>query len=178
MNKISMGVAILFAALGLIVLSHIDLAWNHLVLIFFMGITTLLISIDAEQQVLPELLCYVLLWGGLIVNLDDAIVPLDEAVLGAVWGYLLLWMVYWIFKAVSQKEGLGYGDFKLMAALGAWVGWGALPFLIMSASLLTVLFQSFTYFFYHRDLARPIAFGPSLILVSWGILSLECEKFF
>ncbi len=83
--------------------------------------------IDADTQLLPDDLTLPLLWLGLLVNLQATFVPLSDAVIGAAAGYLSLWSIYWLFKLVTGKEGMGYGDFKLLAALGAWLGWSILP---------------------------------------------------
>ncbi|MGI4848819.1 MAG: prepilin peptidase, partial [Janthinobacterium lividum] len=88
----------------------------------FLYLLIALTFIDADTQLLPDDLTLALLWGGLLVNLGGAIVPLQEAVIGAAAGYLALWLVYWTYKLATGKEGMGYGDFKLLAALGAWMG--------------------------------------------------------
>ncbi len=82
--------------------------------------------VDIDTQYLPDDLTLPLLWGGLVANLAGLFVPLQEAVVGAIAGYLVLWSIYWLFKLIRGKEGMGYGDFKLLAALGAWLGWKAL----------------------------------------------------
>ena len=91
--------------------------------------------IDAETNLLPDDLTLSLLWLGLLVNLNGTFVSLQSAVIGAVAGYLCLWTIYWLFKLCTGKEGMGYGDFKLLAALGAWMGWAMLPQLILLASV-------------------------------------------
>jgi leader peptidase (prepilin peptidase)/N-methyltransferase len=91
--------------------------------------------IDYDTKTLPDDLTYPLLWIGLLVNLSPTFVPLRDAVIGAAAGYLALWSVYWLFKLVTGKEGMGYGDFKLLAALGAWFGWQMLPTIIILSSV-------------------------------------------
>lgn len=104
--------------------------------IVFVLVLLALAWIDAETGLLPDLLTLPLLWLGLLVNLNGVFVPLQDAVLGAVAGYLLLWCVYWGFLLYTGREGMGQGDLKLLAALGAWLGWAALPWvLLISASL-------------------------------------------
>lgn len=106
------------------------------VAIVFVLVLLALAWIDAETGLLPDLLTLPLLWLGLLVNLNGGFVPLSDAVLGAVSGYLVLWCVYWAFLLSTGREGMGYGDFKLLAAMGAWLGWAALPWvLLLSASL-------------------------------------------
>ena len=83
--------------------------------------------IDIDTQLLPDDITLPLLWAGLLLNLVGGFVPLQDAVIGAMAGYLLLWSIYWLFKLLTGKEGMGYGDFKLLAALGAWFGWQAIP---------------------------------------------------
>jgi leader peptidase (prepilin peptidase)/N-methyltransferase len=91
--------------------------------------------IDADTQLLPDDLTLPLLWLGLLVNLNGTFTSLPSAVIGAVAGYLSLWSIYWIFKLATGKEGMGYGDFKLLAALGAWMGWSMLPVIILLSSV-------------------------------------------
>ena len=93
-----------------------------------------LTGIDLDTQLLPDTITLPLLWIGLGVNLFDIWAPLSSAVLGAMLGYGSLWSVYWLFKWVTGKEGMGYGDFKLLAALGAWFGWQAVPMMILLSS--------------------------------------------
>lgn len=91
--------------------------------------------IDAQTQLLPDSLTLLLLWAGLLFALLGVTVPLADAVVGAMAGYLCLWSVYWLFKLATGKEGMGYGDFKLLAALGAWLGWSMLPLVVLLSSL-------------------------------------------
>src|SRR4051812_31010284 len=91
--------------------------------------------IDFDTQLLPDNMTLPLLWGGLIANLWGLFVPLPAAVIGAVAGYLTLWSIYWLFKLIRGKEGMGYGDFKLLAALGAWLGWQMLPVIVLLSSV-------------------------------------------
>ncbi|MDO8826473.1 A24 family peptidase [Methylophaga sp.] len=128
--------------------------------------------IDADHQLLPDSITLPLLWLGLIFNLFEVYTDINSAVIGAIAGYLALWLVYHAFRLVTGKEGMGYGDFKLLAALGAWMGWQALPMIILLSSLvgaivgisLILLKQQ------HRD--NPIPFGPYLAAAGW--LALVC----
>ncbi len=126
-----------------------------------------LLAIDLEQMLLPDVLTLPLLWLGLLANLHGAIAPLADAVVGAVTGYLFLWIFYWSFLLLSGKEGLGYGDFKLLAALGAWCGWQRLPILLTAASLAGIgLFLLLRLTGRLReDGAFP--FGPCLAIAGW-----------
>ena len=94
-----------------------------------------LTAIDLDHQLLPDSLTLPLLWIGLLLNMMGTFTSLESALLGAVFGYLSLWSVYWLFKIVTGKEGMGYGDFKLLAALGAWFGLAALPTIVLLSSL-------------------------------------------
>ncbi|WP_148180612.1 prepilin peptidase, partial [Klebsiella pneumoniae] len=93
--------------------------------LLLLSVLLILATIDAQTQLLPDGLTLPLLWAGLLFNLSDTFAPLAEAVIGAMAGYLSLWSVYWVFRLLTGKEALGYGDFKLLAALGAWLGWQA-----------------------------------------------------
>lgn len=123
--------------------------------------------IDWQHQILPDDLTLPLIWLGLIFNLQGLFAPLDAAVLGAVIGYLSFWTLFWAFKWFSGKEGLGYGDFKLMAALGAWFGFGALPFLILISSLLGLALAIYFKLCDRQDFSKPLAFGPCLMVAAW-----------
>lgn len=112
-----------FAALALVFGQSTQLV---LAAIFALALLTLAL-IDARFYVLPDLLTLPLLWLGLLINTQSYFAAIADAVLGAAMGYLSLWTIYWLFKLLRNKEGLGYGDFKLTAAVGAWLGWQALP---------------------------------------------------
>lgn len=118
--------------------------------------------IDFDTQLLPDDLTYPLLWAGLLMNINATFVPLQDAVIGAAAGYLVLWAVYWVFKLATGKEGMGYGDFKLLAALGAWLGWTALPTIILLSSVVGALVGISLIVFARRGRDKPIPFGPYL----------------
>lgn len=118
--------------------------------------------IDIREQLLPDSLTLPLLWAGLVFNLNGTFAPLPEAVVGAVAGYLALWLVYHAFRLLTGKEGMGYGDFKLLAAIGAWLGWQVLPVVILFASLVGVATGIGMIVFLGRDRQLPIPFGPYL----------------
>ena len=121
-----------------------------------------LTMIDADTQYLPDDLTLPLLWAGLLVNLFGLFAPLYDAVIGAIAGYVSLWSVYWIFKIVRRKEGMGYGDFKLLAALGAWLGWEALLPIVLVSSIAGAVVGIALIVFKGRDHAVPFAYGPYL----------------
>ncbi len=127
----------------------------------------LLTSIDVQQQLLPDSITLPLLWLGLIFNLNNGFVTLQAAVLGAIAGYLILWSIYQIHHLITGKEGMGYGDFKLLAALGAWFGWQLLPLIILMAAGTGTLVALFLMLFKHLTRDIPIAFGPYLAMAGW-----------
>ncbi|UJR55223.1 prepilin peptidase [Dickeya zeae] len=118
--------------------------------------------IDARTQLLPDVMTLPLLWCGLLFNLADTFVPLEQAVIGAMAGYLSLWLIYWGFRLLSGREALGYGDFKLLAALGAWLGWQALPNLVLIASLTGLVATLLWRRIRRINMQQPLAFGPWL----------------
>jgi leader peptidase (prepilin peptidase)/N-methyltransferase len=122
--------------------------------------------IDYDHQILPDNITLPLLWLGLIANSFNTLVDFRDAFWGAIAGYLLLWLVYWVFKLVTGKEGMGYGDFKLLAVLGAWMGWQALPTIIILSSLSGAIVGG-TLILFGRDRHQPIPFGPYLAIAGW-----------
>ena len=142
-----------------------------MVLTFFL---IALAFIDLDTQLLPDSMTIPLLWLGLALNLWGVFAPLDSAVIGAIAGYLLLWSVYWLFKLVTGKEGMGYGDFKLLAALGAWFGWQLLPSIILLASVVGAAVGVSLIVFRKHGREVPIPFGP--YLAGAGLLALYLGK--
>lgn len=136
------------------------LVWTMLALTF----------IDLDTQFLPDDLTLPLMWAGLLVNLSGTFVPLSDAVIGAATGYLALWLVYWAFRLVTGKEGMGYGDFKLLAALGAWLGWLMLPLIVLLSSLLGAVVGVLLILLRGHQRDKPIPFGPFLALS--GLIAL------
>ena len=123
--------------------------------------------IDIDHQILPDTMTLSLLWLGLLLNVNHTFVDLNSAVMGAVAGYLSLWSVYWIFKLATGKEGMGFGDFKLLAALGAWFGWQFLPMIILLSSLVGAVVGIAGILILGRDKNIPIPFGPYLAAAGW-----------
>jgi leader peptidase (prepilin peptidase)/N-methyltransferase len=120
--------------------------------------------IDLDTQMLPDDLTLPLLWAALLFNLWDVFVPLRDAVIGAAAGYLSLWAIYWLFKLIRGKEGMGYGDFKLLAALGAWLGWQMLPLIVLLSSVVGAVIGIGLIVFRRRDHEVPLPFGPYLAI--------------
>ncbi|WP_432721933.1 A24 family peptidase [Jeongeupia wiesaeckerbachi] len=126
-----------------------------------------LVVIDADTYLLPDSITLPLLWLGLLVNLNATFVPLSQAVIGAMAGYLVLWSIFWLFKLTTGKEGMGYGDFKLLAALGAWFGWTALPVIILLSSVAGAVIGIGQVVAAKRGWGKPIPFGPYLGIAGW-----------
>lgn len=175
-KPISMRYPIIELASGLLSLA---VAWQFgasletaALLIFFWTLIAMTM-IDVDHQLLPDSLTLSLLWLGLLLNIDALFVPLREAVIGAAAGYGVLWAVYWGFKLITGKEGMGYGDFKLFAAFGAWFGWASLPLIILLSSLVGAVVGIAMIAVLGRDRQIPIPFGPylcgaALVYVFWG----------
>lgn len=129
--------------------------------------------IDFDTQLLPDSITLPLLWLGLLINIPGTFTDLGSAVIGAAAGYLSLWSVYWLFKFATGKEGMGFGDFKLLAAIGAWCGWQTLPFAILSSSFIGAVVGIGLMVFARHRRSVPIPFGPYLglagaVALFWG----------
>jgi len=140
------------------------LSWKGAAACVLLWALTALTFIDFDTQLLPDSLTLPLLWAGLIANLFGLFVPLTDAVIGAVAGYLALWVVYWLFRLIRGKEGMGHGDFKLLAAIGAWLGWQMLPLVILMSSVVGAVIGITLMVFKGRDHNVPLAFGPYLAI--------------
>lgn len=123
--------------------------------------------IDADHQLLPDAIVLPLLWLGLIVNAFGLFTSLTDALWGAVAGYLVLWCVFWLFKLITGKEGMGYGDFKLLTMLGAWGGWQILPLTILLSSIVGAVLGLILLRLRNVETSTPIPFGPYLALAGW-----------
>lgn len=156
--------------LSAVLVWHFGSGWLGLASLAFAYFLIAMTLIDYDTKTLPDDLTYPLLWLGLLVNLNGTIVPLRDAVIGAMAGYLALWAVYWLFKLATGKEGMGYGDFKLLAALGAWMGWAMLPTIIILSSVVGALVGISLIVFARRDRNNPIPFGP--YLAAAGMIAL------
>jgi len=141
-----------------------------LLAIVFVWMLIALTFIDADTTLLPDSLTLPLLWLGLLANVWGLFVPLQDAVLGAAAGYLILWSIYWLFKLTTGKEGMGYGDFKLLAALGAWMGWKMLLPVILVSSVVGAVIGIALIVLARRGREIPIPFGP--YLATAGLLVL------
>ena len=146
---------------------HFGIGWAALAALVATWMLVAAAGIDVRTQLLPDQLTLPLLWFGLLCALQPLFVPAPAAILGAAVGYLSLWSVYWLFKLVTGREGMGYGDFKLLAALGAFVGWQGLLPIVLLASLVGAVVGSAWLVARGRDRATPIPFGPFLAAGGW-----------
>jgi leader peptidase (prepilin peptidase)/N-methyltransferase len=142
--------------------------------LFFCCSLLALTVIDLDTQLLPDDITLLLLWAGLAINFRGTFVPLGAAVAGAMAGYLVLWCIYWAFRLLTGKEGMGYGDFKLLAAIGAWLGWQMLPLVILLSSVVGAAVGIALIVLRRQGRDRPIPFGPYLaaagaIALFWGV---------
>ncbi|MFQ2301629.1 prepilin peptidase [Aeromonas dhakensis] len=160
-------VELLTALLSLVVAATFPPSWGLLAALLFTWVLVALTFIDLDKMLLPDQLTLPLLWGGLLSNLAGGFVPLADAVIGAMAGYLVLWSLYWAFKLLTGKEGMGYGDFKLLAALGAWLGWQALPIVLLLSSLVGAIIGISLILLRNHHQGKPIPFGPYLAIAGW-----------
>lgn len=160
-------VELLTAVLCLVCVWRFGFGWQGFGACLLTCFLIALSGIDLRTQLLPDSLTLPLMWLGLVAALDNLYMPAKPALLGAIAGYVSLWSVWWLFKQVTGKEGMGHGDFKLLAALGAWVGLaGVLPIILLS-SLVGAVVGSIWLAAKGRDRATPIPFGPYLAIAGW-----------
>ena len=138
--------------------------------LFYCGLMWTLLAlllIDYDSGLLPDQITLPLLWAGLLLNTMYPLVPLHDAVIGAMAGYLSLWLIFWLFKLATGKDGMGYGDFKLLAALGAWFGWQALPQVLMIAAATGLIYALYQVGTGRQSSSSAIPFGPFLAIAGW-----------
>ncbi len=153
--------------------SRFGFGWQAFGAMLFVWCMIALTFIDVDTQLLPDAITLPLLWAGLLLNLRGTYVELPAAVIGAAAGYLVLWSVYWAFKLATGKEGMGFGDFKLLGAIGAWLGWKMLPLVILASSLVGAVVGIALMVLARHGRDVPIPFGPylagaGLIALFWG----------
>lgn len=168
--KISLRYPLVELATGILsafVVYHFGLSWQAGAFLLLTWGLLAMSLIDADHQLLPDVLVLPLLWLGLIVNGQGLFTDLYAALWGAVAGYLSLWLVYWAFKLITGKEGMGYGDFKLLAMLGAWGGWQILPLTILLSSLVGAVLGVVMLKMRNAQTSTPIPFGPYLAIAGW-----------
>jgi len=167
-------IEMLTAVLAAVCAWHFGFGWEAFMA---MGLSCVLVSIsmiDFDHQIIPDSIVLPMIWVGLTMSLFHPMVGAEtlfispqDSIVGAMAGYLSLWSVYQLFKMVTGKEGMGYGDFKLLAALGAWLGWQALPVLIMMSAVVGAVIGIAMIVFRGRDRQLPIPFGPYLAAAGW-----------
>ncbi len=152
---------------------HFGVTWIAVFSITYLWALIALTFIDADTTLLPDDITLPLLWMGLLVNVGGVFTDIGSATLGAAGGYLILWSVYWAFKLLTGKEGMGYGDFKLLAAIGAWLGWQLLPLVILLSAAVGTVVGVAGIVLKGRDKGAKLPFGPYLaaagfIALIWG----------
>ncbi|MGE3319471.1 MAG: A24 family peptidase [Candidatus Berkiella sp.] len=160
-------IEILTATLSIVVVYHFGITWQTVAALLFTWSLLVLTIIDLEEQLLPDDITLPLLWIGLLINTQGLFTSLESAVFGAIAGYLFLWSVYWLFKLFTGKEGMGYGDFKLLAMLGAWLGVKALPVIVLLSSVVGLIVGLSLIALKRLTRGQPIPFGPYLAMAGW-----------
>ncbi len=159
------------ALLSVLIAYYWGVQWYTLATISLTWALISLTMIDFDTQLLPDDITLPFLWLGILLSLIDVLpITLEQSIIGAMAGYLSLWSIYKLFKLVTGKEGMGYGDFKLLAVLGAWLGWQALPLILLLSALVGAIVGVSLILFMGRDKTIPIPFGP--YLASAGFISL------
>jgi leader peptidase (prepilin peptidase) / N-methyltransferase len=152
---------------------HFGVQWAALFAIVYVWALIALTFIDADTTLLPDDITLPLLWLGLLVNLSGMFTDIRSAIIGAVAGYVFLWLIFWAFKLLTGKEGMGYGDFKLFAAIGAWLGWQMLPVVMLLSAVVASLVGITAILVQGRDKGAKLPFGPYLaaagfVALIWG----------
>lgn len=155
------------ALLSLVIANQFGVSIETLLLLILTWGLVCLTLIDFDHMLLPDQIVMPLLWLGLLVNINGMFVPLNDAVVGAAVGYMSLFSVFWVFKLLTGKEGMGHGDFKLFALFGAWVGWQLLPILILMASVVGAIIGISLMLFKNHTREQAIPFGPYLAIAGW-----------
>lgn len=158
------------AIVSLIVAMQFGVSIQTLSALFFTWVLIAASGIDFHHKLLPDQLILPLLWLGIFLNLFNVFTDIESSVIGAMAGYLSLWLVFWIFKLATKKDGMGYGDFKLLAVLGAWIGWEYLFIIILTSSFVGAVVGISYLLFKHKDKNTQIPFGPYLAAAGWATL--------
>jgi leader peptidase (prepilin peptidase)/N-methyltransferase len=164
------GVELLTGGATVFMIATFGFTWLGLATCLFTWMLIALTFIDFDTTLLPDQITYPILWLGLLTNYFGGIVALHDAVIGALVGYLFLWGTYWAFKLATGKEGMGHGDFKLFAGLGAWLGWTALPGTILVAAIAGLVYALGRIVTKAQASSEPIPFGPFLAVAGWVTL--------
>lgn len=167
-------VEVMTATLAAVAAWHFGFGWEASMAIVLSCVLVVISMIDVDHQLIPDTIVLPLIWVGLIMSLfhpvagaETLFISPQDAIIGAVAGYLSLWSVYQLFKLVTGKEGMGYGDFKLLAALGAWLGWDVLHIIILMSAVVGAIIGIGMIVFRGRDRQLPIPYGPYLAVAGW-----------
>jgi len=160
-------IEVLCAVMTVVVALYFGFSWQMLAAAVFSWILIALSFIDIDEKLLPDDITLPGLWAGLVVNLFGVMTDLRSAVIGAIAGYLVLWFVYQLFKLTTGKEGMGFGDFKLLAMIGAWLGWQVLPLVIILSAVTGTAFGLFMIVSGRQQSGQQIPFGPYLAAGGW-----------
>lgn len=170
-------VELLTAILAAVCAWHFEVGWEALMAVILTVTLIAIALIDADTQLIPDSIVLPLMWMGLAMSLfhpfpvpETLFISPTDAIVGAMAGYLSLWSVFWLFKIVTGKDGMGYGDFKLLAALGAWLGWQQLPIIIMMSAIVGTIVSVALIIGKRKDRSVPIPFGPYLAAAGWVTL--------
>ena len=167
-------VELMTALLAAVTAWHFGPGWEALMAITLTVVLVVISMIDADTQLIPDSIVLPLVWLGLAMSLfypmtgaNTLFIGPKDAIVGAMAGYLALWSIFWLFKLVTGKDGMGYGDFKLLAALGAWLGWQQLPMIIMMSAVVGAVINISLIILRGKDRSIPIPFGPYLAAAGW-----------
>ncbi len=157
----------LTCALSIVIAWQFGLSWTLIAALIFTWYLVVITFIDIDHLILPDSLSFTLLWMGLLFSCFNLFTDTQDAILGAIIGYSSFWIIAKLFYLVSKKEGMGYGDFKLLAAVGAWLGWQLLPLVILTSSILSVIIGSCVLIYKRKSRNTPIPFGPFIAIAAW-----------
>jgi len=167
-------VELMTATLAAIAAWHFGAGWEAIMAIALTLALVAIAMIDADTQLIPDSIVLPLMWLGLAMSLFHPVpgastlfISPSDAIVGAIAGYLTLWSIFWLFKLVTGKDGMGYGDFKLLGALGAWLGWQDLPMIIMMSAVVGAVINITMIVARGKDRSIPIPFGPYLAAAGW-----------
>jgi len=160
-------IELLTGVMSAVIAWHFGFGWQAGTALLLTWALIALSMIDADHQLLPDAITLPFLWLGLTLSLFPVFADMRSSLIGAIAGYMSLWIVYQLFKLLTGKEGMGFGDFKLLALLGAWLGWQSLPMIILLSSLVGAVLGGAMIAIQGRDRAQPIPFGPYLAIAGW-----------
>ena len=160
-------IELLSGLITLTVVYYLGISWQSLFALVLSWNLIAMSGIDYDHQYLPDSLTLPFIWAGLLINSFSIFIDLQSAVIGAIAGYMILWLVYHVFKLITKKEGMGYGDFKLLALFGAWFGWQSLAAIIILSSLAGAIIGIGLIIFKKQSISKKIPFGPYLAVAGW-----------